>query len=286
MTGFEEIAPLADRLRRGFLVTRRPDGGPTVHPLTPIYAEGAVHINTYRKSAKVQNALRDPRVSYVVTTKDDGWPFRAFEARGTARILDPDEIPDSFFSVGTAGDVIGQVDLDRVRARLASGKRVYLRVEAQEWVECEPLVPQEAVDEAGPGAVGPGASGWEAVLAPARIAMSAGEIVEFLGRTGTAILGTVDGEDRPRGRPARYLALDGQLDVLVPEASPSLGDLARDPRAAVTVEDFPSYSEIRGVMAHGRAEVTAGPAGAGWSRVGLEAARVLSFDFSKIPNAH
>ena len=56
---------------RGFLVTRRRDGSPTTHPLTPLWADGAIHFNTYRKSAKVRDVLRHPRVSCVVTSADD-----------------------------------------------------------------------------------------------------------------------------------------------------------------------------------------------------------------------
>ncbi len=60
---------------RGFLVTRRQDGSPTTHPLTPLWADGAIHFNTYRKSAKVRNLLRHPRVACVVTSADDDLPI-------------------------------------------------------------------------------------------------------------------------------------------------------------------------------------------------------------------
>ena len=71
---------------RGFLVTRRSDGSPTTHPLTPLWKDGAIHINTYRKSAKVRNVLRHPKVSYVITSADDDPSYFAVECRGTAVI--------------------------------------------------------------------------------------------------------------------------------------------------------------------------------------------------------
>ena len=70
---------------RGFLVTRRQDGSPTTHPLTPLWADGAIHFNTYRKSAKVRNLLRHPRVACVVTSADDDLSYFVPECRGSAR---------------------------------------------------------------------------------------------------------------------------------------------------------------------------------------------------------
>ncbi len=282
MTSFDDIAALSERLRRGFLVTRRPDGSPTVHPLTPIYAEGSLFINTYRKSAKVRHLQRDPQMAYVVMTKEEDEPFRAFEVRGRARILELEEVPESFLAVGTAGEVISEENLKRVRDRLATGKRVYLRVEGDEWTECEPPPPPDAAAE-GPDA---GAGSWRVPSAPGHIAMSQEEIAGFLGDSGIAVLGTVDGDGHPRGRPARYLTREAHLDLLVADSSPSLGDLAADPRACATVEEFPTYNEIRGVMAHGRADVTGGPVARGSVRLRLEPDRLLSFDFSKIARSH
>src|ERR1035438_8405039 len=135
---------------RGFLVTRRRDGSPTTHPLTPLWADGAIHFNTYRKSAKVRNVLRHPRVSCVVTSADDDPAYFAVECRGTAVVLDLADIPTTILGVDDQGEVMGGADLARVRHNVASGKRIYLRVVPEEWTVGEPLAPPEAVAPVAP----------------------------------------------------------------------------------------------------------------------------------------
>ena len=106
---------------RGFLVTRRQDGSPTTHPLTPLWADGAIHFNTYRKSAKVRNLLRHPRVACAVTSADDDLSYFAPECRGSAEVLDLPDIPDSILGVDDKGQVMDASDLDRGRKNVASG---------------------------------------------------------------------------------------------------------------------------------------------------------------------
>ena len=102
-------------------------------------------------------------------------------------------------------------------------------------------------------------------------------------------LGTVDAEGTPRGRPVRYTVGRGVLHLTVPRLSPSLVDLARV-GAAATVEEFPSYDKIRGIMAHGPTRYFIDPPTAEepgeWAEVGLRVDRLVSFDFSKISRAH
>ena len=90
------------------------DGSPTTHPLTPLWADGAIHFNTYRKSAKVRNLLRHPRVACVVTSADDDPSYFAVECRGTAEVLDLADIPDSILGVDDNGEVMEASDLERV----------------------------------------------------------------------------------------------------------------------------------------------------------------------------
>ncbi len=272
---------------RGFLVTRRRDGSPTTHPLTPLWADGALHFNTYRKSAKVRNLLRHPRVACVVTSADDDPSYFALECRGTAVVLDLADIPDSILGVDDNGEVMDAADLARVRENVASGKRIYLRVIPEEWTVCEPLAPSPATL---PGELAPDPAALAGALVPSRIAMTAEEAVAFLRQKKVAVLGTVDGEGTPRGRPVRSTVGRGVLHLTVPRSSPSLVDLAEGSAAAATVEEFPSYDKIRGVMAHGPTRFFVDPpAGEGaeeWTEVGLRVDRLVSFDFSKISRAH
>jgi nitroimidazol reductase NimA-like FMN-containing flavoprotein (pyridoxamine 5'-phosphate oxidase superfamily) len=272
---------------RGFLITRRRDGSPTAHPLTPLWAEGAIHFNTYRKSAKVRNLRAHPQVACVVTTADDDPSYFALECRGTAVVLDLADIPDSILGVDDNGEVMDAADLARVRKNVASGKRIYLRVVPEEWTVCEALAPGVAPL---PGERAPDPDAMAGAMVPSHIAMTAEEAVDFLRQKHVAVLGTVDGEGSPRGRPVRYTVGRSVLHLTVPRLSPSLVDLAEGSAAAATVEEFPSYDTIRGVMAHGptRFFVDA-PSGDGlgeWTEVGLRVDRLVSFDFRKISRAH
>jgi PPOX class probable F420-dependent enzyme len=272
---------------RGFLVTRRRDGSPTTHPLTPLWADGAIHFNTYRKSAKVRNVLRHPRVACVVTSADDDPAYFAVECRGTAVVLDLADIPTSILGVDDRGEVMGGADLERVRQNVASGKRIYLRVVPEEWTVCEPLAPPEPV---APVTHTPDPMALGDALAPSPIAMTAEEADAFMRQKQVAILGTVDSEGTPRGRPVRYTVGRGVLHLTVPRSSPSLADLAEGSAAAATVEEFPTYDKIRGIMAHGPTRYLVDPPSGEepgeWAEVGLRIDRLVTFDFGKISRAH
>jgi nitroimidazol reductase NimA-like FMN-containing flavoprotein (pyridoxamine 5'-phosphate oxidase superfamily) len=265
---------------RAFLVTRRGDGSPTVHPLTPIVRNGVIHFNTYRKSAKVKNLLRAPSVACVLSSADEATPYRAVECRGTAELLEASQIDRSLIHFGDASEVMSDEDLERVRRNMTSGKRVYLRIVPRVWSRCEPIV---ELDDRSRETNASETTDWGPTLAAAPIAMTADEAVAFLGEPRVAVLGTLDDEGMPRGRPARYTVGAGALDLVVAAGSPSLVDLAGDPRAAATVEEFPTYNTIRGVMVHGTAAPDPhAPTPAGFAGIRLRAERVLSFDFSKI----
>jgi general stress protein 26 len=272
---------------RGFLVTRRRDGSPTAHPLTPLWADGAIHFNTYRKSAKVRNVLRHERVACVVTSADDDPAYFAVECRGTARVLDLEEIPKKILGVDDRGEVMDGSDLERVRRNVASGKRIYLRMVPEEWTVCEPLAPIEAV---APAELASNPMALADALAPSHIAMTPEEAEAFLRQKQVAVLGTVDAEGTPRGRPVRSTVGRGVLHLTVPRSSPSLVDLAERPTAAATVEEFPAYNRIRGVMAHGPTrhfiDAPAGEDAGEWVEVGLRVDHLVTFDFSKISRAH
>ena len=127
MTIPDDVAAFLGRHTRVFLLTRRRDGSPTIHPMTAFFADGRVTMTTYRKSAKARNVERDERAACLVVNgygKDD---VRAVLVRGRGRLRQA-----TFDALPTAGREEPKVSGDvtaRVAARMASGKRVFLDVE-------------------------------------------------------------------------------------------------------------------------------------------------------------
>jgi PPOX class probable F420-dependent enzyme len=109
---------------RTFLITVRPDGSPACHPMVGLWHDGALHLNTYRKSAKARNLLREPRVACVIVTDDDDPHFRGVVLRGRAEVLASP--PPTSGSARPPG--VGRAVTGLVQARLAEGKRVVFRV--------------------------------------------------------------------------------------------------------------------------------------------------------------
>jgi nitroimidazol reductase NimA-like FMN-containing flavoprotein (pyridoxamine 5'-phosphate oxidase superfamily) len=126
----EEIEAFLRDNTRTFLMTRRRDGWPTGYPMVGLWADGALWFNTYRKSAKVKNIERDPRVCCLVTTNDHGGGAPAVLVHGTAAVVDsgsPSGAGNRATQSGDLGTVPAQV-IGTVQERLASGKRVMVRV--------------------------------------------------------------------------------------------------------------------------------------------------------------
>jgi len=129
-----DVAAFLAASRRSILVTLRPDGSPTAHPMTALCAAGRLAYNTYRKSAKARNAERDPRTCSLVLAGYDGSLERALVYKGTARILDPASLElTSPASARPAGAPESGVP-SRAVARLREGKRVLLGVDPDEVV--------------------------------------------------------------------------------------------------------------------------------------------------------
>jgi len=113
---------------RAFLLTRRRDGAPTIHPMTGFFADGRVVFNTYRKSAKTRNVERDAHAAVVVVNGYGaaGDRVEAVALRGSAAVRSgvpavapgaPAEAPR------VSGSVAG-----RVAERMASGKRILIEI--------------------------------------------------------------------------------------------------------------------------------------------------------------
>ena len=127
MTIPDDAAAFLARYTRAFLLTRRPDGAPTIHPMVAFFADGRVSMTTYRKSAKARNVERDPRAGCLVVNgyaKDD---VRGVLVRGRGAIRQAAMAPPPPRG-GDAPRVSESVSA-RVADRMASGKRVYLDVE-------------------------------------------------------------------------------------------------------------------------------------------------------------
>jgi Pyridoxamine 5'-phosphate oxidase len=251
-----DLSSFIETHRRAFLVTRTAAGGPTAHPMTLIPHDGTMYFNTYRKSAKARNLARDPRLACVVTSPElDAW----VTVKGRAEEVAAEELPASMLGGGGAEGIITHADLARVRERVASGKRVYLRVVLTS------VMPGGAIPPA-PRAVAGLPVAWEPALRPSPIAMTAPEVDAFLRAHGVAAFASIGPDGWPEACLAPYVG--GAGDLVVGAA------LAADGQVCLTVDEFPTYDTIRGVMVHG----TGHPAG-GSARVDAE--RVVSFDFSR-----
>jgi general stress protein 26 len=130
MTIPDDVAAFLGRHTRIYLLTRRRDGAPTIHPMTGFFADGRITMSTYRKSAKARNVERDERAACLVVNgygKDD---VRGALVRGRGSLRQAAmAIPESGES--ETPKVSGSVAA-RVAERMASGKRVFLDVEPDE----------------------------------------------------------------------------------------------------------------------------------------------------------
>jgi len=119
------------------------------------------------------------------------------------------------------------------------------------------------------------------------IAMTRDELLAFLGTQHWVALGTLDPDGTPVGDLAPTV-LDGErLCFAVPRGSRADDNIRRDPRVCCAADEFPSYYEIRGAVAHGRAEAhTSERLGPAWSEWAIPLDDVTSFDFRKVRNKY
>ena len=120
-----DLRRFLQRNTRAFLFGLRKDGSPTGHPMTGIYAQTRLFVNTYRKSAKARNIVRDSRTCYLVVNGYDAEKVYGVAVKGEARILEEGRIPGRRDEPGnTTTERIGP----DVRQLLRSGKRVFVEV--------------------------------------------------------------------------------------------------------------------------------------------------------------
>jgi PPOX class probable F420-dependent enzyme len=89
------------------------------------------------------------------------------------------------------------------------------------------------------------------------VTMSGAEIAAFISDHGTAVLTTLRADGRPVPLPVWYVAMDGALYFQTPVRSRKVGNVERDPRVAVLIEDGERWEHLRGVLIQGTAEVVA-----------------------------
>ena len=116
---------------RVFLLMTRADGSPTGYPMLRLLADEAIEFSTYRRSAKVANARRDPRLCCVVLPLPDRDETRALVIQGTAEVVEgaigATSRPPGAAAPVDAPDVPEEVSA-RAQDRMRSGKRVVLRL--------------------------------------------------------------------------------------------------------------------------------------------------------------
>lgn len=90
--------------------------------------------------------------------------------------------------------------------------------------------------------------------------MGAEEVHTFLGAPRTLQVVTIGRDGHPHVAPMWYAVRDGEIWFRSFTKSQKIVNLIRDPRITVLVEDGTAYSELRGVMIRGRAELSNDPA--------------------------
>jgi PPOX class probable F420-dependent enzyme len=124
MTG-DEVAELLSTSKKVQVGTLNPDGTP--HLVTMFYglADGKIAFFTYRRSQKVRNLTRDPRITCLVEAGEDYGELRGVLIYGTARLI---EDYSSVAEVGTrivtrtmdiAGDAVAGYVERAARKRVA-----------------------------------------------------------------------------------------------------------------------------------------------------------------------
>jgi PPOX class probable F420-dependent enzyme len=93
----EEVDAFLREERTTTMCSMHPDG--SIHAVAMWYAflDGGLAVETKRKSQKVQNLRRDPRLTFLVEAGDEYQNLRGAELVGAARII---EDPDALWQFG------------------------------------------------------------------------------------------------------------------------------------------------------------------------------------------
>ncbi len=130
----EEVHAFLRTERSATMCSIHPDG--SIHAVAMWYGlvNGQVAVTTKRKSQKVQNLKRDPRLTFLVETGDTYSDLRGIALAGKARLVeDPDDIWDCAVSMWEAR--VGPYDeSQRPRVEAMVHKRVVVLLDAEKVV--------------------------------------------------------------------------------------------------------------------------------------------------------
>ncbi len=111
----------------GYLATVRPDGGPRVHPISPVLLEGRLYAFVLRRTPKCRDLLKDERYalhSWPRPFEDDVFDDEELFIRGRARrVAEPEVRTRVAAATGDevdAGEVF-ELELDRVMHKTRRG---------------------------------------------------------------------------------------------------------------------------------------------------------------------
>src|SRR6516162_5911145 len=95
----EEVDAFLQEQRTATMCSLHPDG--SIHAVAMWYGfhDGKLAVETKRKSQKVQNLRRDPRLTFLVEAGDEYQELRGVELAGTARLI---EDPDAMWNFGVS----------------------------------------------------------------------------------------------------------------------------------------------------------------------------------------
>jgi PPOX class probable F420-dependent enzyme len=82
----DDLDGLLDTQRLAVLATTRQDGTTLLSPVWFIWEDGGFTVGINAGDIKLRHIQREPQVTILV--HEDGIPYRGFEVRGTARIVD------------------------------------------------------------------------------------------------------------------------------------------------------------------------------------------------------
>jgi PPOX class probable F420-dependent enzyme len=82
----DQLGGLLDEVHLAHLATFRKDGSVLLSPIWYVWEDGGFTLAMAAGDGKLKHLGRDPRVTIVVA--EDAFPYRGFELRGIARLLD------------------------------------------------------------------------------------------------------------------------------------------------------------------------------------------------------
>ena len=113
-----------------------------------------------------------------------------------------------------------------------------------------------------------------------QIAMTPAEVAAFLAGKRRAVVGLRGLDGGPDAEPVAFAYAGGVATFEVRRGGAAHRALVADGRVVCSVEEFPSYAQIKGAAVHGHAVVVGERDATVTFRV--DAARIESFDFAKM----